>query len=43
MGHLIPTGTGYDCHRDTDIEFTVEEPEPVVAEEPPVPEAEIVA
>jgi DNA-directed RNA polymerase subunit beta' len=30
MGHLIPTGTGFDCHRDTEIEFTVEEPEPVV-------------
>jgi len=34
MGHLIPTGTGFYCHRDTEIEFTVEEPEPVVAEEP---------
>ena len=37
MGHLIPTGTGFDCHRDTEIEFTVDEPEPVV-EETPAPE-----
>jgi DNA-directed RNA polymerase subunit beta' len=28
MGHLIPAGTGFDTHRDVDIEFTVEEPEP---------------
>jgi DNA-directed RNA polymerase subunit beta' len=29
MGHLIPAGSGFDCHRDSEIEFTVEEPEPV--------------
>jgi len=29
MGHLIPAGSGFDCHRDADIEFTVEEPEPI--------------
>ena len=28
MGHLIPAGTGFYQHRDVDIEFTVEEPEP---------------
>ena len=28
MGHLIPAGTGFHQHRDVDIEFTVEEPEP---------------
>jgi DNA-directed RNA polymerase subunit beta' len=32
MGHLIPAGTGFDCHRDSEIEFTVEEPEPVFEE-----------
>lgn len=32
MGHLIPAGTGFDCHRDSEIEFTVEEPEPIVQE-----------
>ncbi|MGB6222159.1 MAG: DNA-directed RNA polymerase subunit beta', partial [Haloferula sp.] len=32
MGHLIPAGTGFDCHRDSEIEFTVEEPEPIVIE-----------
>ena len=35
MGHLIPAGTGFDTHRDSDIEFTVEEPEPQVEEEEP--------
>ena len=30
MGHLIPAGTGFPCHRDSEFEFTVEEPEPVV-------------
>ena len=30
MGHLIPAGTGFDIHRDSDFEFTVEEPEPIV-------------
>ena len=29
MGHLIPAGSGFDCHREADIEFTVEEPEPI--------------
>ncbi len=32
MGHLIPAGTGFHQHRDTQIEFTVEEPEPVQPE-----------
>jgi DNA-directed RNA polymerase subunit beta' len=32
MGHLIPAGTGFPCHRDSEFEFTVEEPEPVVHE-----------
>ncbi len=32
MGHLIPAGTGFDCHRDSEIEFTVEEPEPIIIE-----------
>ncbi|MGD7654559.1 MAG: DNA-directed RNA polymerase subunit beta', partial [Verrucomicrobiales bacterium] len=36
MGHLIPAGTGFPTHRDTEIEFTVEEPEPII-EEAPVP------
>ena len=35
MGHLIPAGTGFDTHRDVDIEFTVDEPEPQVEEEEP--------
>ncbi len=35
MGHLIPAGTGFDTHRDVEIEFTVEEPEPQVEEAPP--------
>ncbi|WP_035607070.1 DNA-directed RNA polymerase subunit beta' [Haloferula sp. BvORR071] len=34
MGHLIPAGSGFDCHRDSDIEFTVEEPEPLFVPEP---------
>ena len=34
MGHLIPAGTGFDTHRNVDIEFTVEEPEPIQEEEP---------
>ena len=29
MGHLIPAGTGFPCHRDSEFEFTVEEPEPI--------------
>jgi DNA-directed RNA polymerase subunit beta' len=32
MGHLIPAGTGFDRHRESEIEFTVEEPEPVLEE-----------
>ncbi|MFK7910876.1 MAG: DNA-directed RNA polymerase subunit beta', partial [Akkermansiaceae bacterium] len=32
MGHLIPAGTGFHQHRDTEIKFTVEEPEPVKEE-----------
>ena len=38
MGHLIPAGSGFDCHRDIEVEFTVEEPEPVFHE--PVEAAE---
>jgi hypothetical protein len=30
MGHLIPAGSGFHRHRDVEIEFTVEEPEPIV-------------
>jgi DNA-directed RNA polymerase subunit beta' len=30
MGHLIPAGTGFHCHRDATFEFTVEEPEPII-------------
>ena len=29
MGHLIPAGTGFTRHRELEVEFTVEEPEPV--------------
>ena len=32
MGHLIPAGTGFHCHRDSEFEFTVEEPEPIIPE-----------
>lgn len=35
MGHLIPAGTGFPSHKETDFEFTVEEPEPVVEEPSP--------
>jgi DNA-directed RNA polymerase subunit beta' len=35
MGHLIPAGTGFPCHRESEFEFTVEEPEPIIQ----VPEA----
>ena len=38
MGHLIPAGTGFHQHRDANIEFTVEEPEPI-QEEPAEGEA----
>ncbi|MCX6872506.1 MAG: DNA-directed RNA polymerase subunit beta' [Verrucomicrobia bacterium] len=30
MGHLIPAGSGFDCHRESKFEFTVEEPEPII-------------
>jgi hypothetical protein len=30
MGHLIPAGTGFPCHREREFEFTVEEPEPII-------------
>ena len=30
MGHLIPAGSGFHCHRDATFEFTVEEPEPII-------------
>ncbi|MCW1914380.1 DNA-directed RNA polymerase subunit beta' [Luteolibacter sp. GHJ8] len=33
MGHLIPAGSGFETHRDSDIEFTVEEPEPIFVPE----------
>jgi hypothetical protein len=26
---LIPAGTGFSRHRDLEVEFTVEEPEPI--------------
>ncbi|MGA0845603.1 MAG: DNA-directed RNA polymerase subunit beta', partial [Luteolibacter sp.] len=35
MGHLIPAGTGFPIHRDSEFEFTVEEPEPIVQTETP--------
>jgi DNA-directed RNA polymerase subunit beta' len=38
MGHLIPAGSGFETHRDSDIEFTVEEPEPIFV--PAAPEGE---
>jgi DNA-directed RNA polymerase subunit beta' len=39
MGHLIPAGTGFHHHRDSEFEFTVEEPEPII-EEPEILEDE---
>ena len=30
MGHLIPAGSGFHCHREATFEFTVEEPEPII-------------
>jgi DNA-directed RNA polymerase subunit beta' len=30
MGHLIPAGTGFMRHREVEVEFTVEEPEPII-------------
>jgi DNA-directed RNA polymerase subunit beta' len=41
MGHLIPAGSGFDCHREADIEFTVEEPEPIFI--PKEPEGDEIA
>jgi DNA-directed RNA polymerase subunit beta' len=35
MGHLIPAGSGFDCHREAEIEFTVEEPEPIFVPKEP--------
>jgi len=32
MGHLIPAGTGFPTHKNSDFEITVEEPEPIVEE-----------
>jgi len=32
LGHLIPAGTGFPVHKNSDFEMTVEEPEPVVEE-----------
>jgi len=33
MGHLIPAGTGFPAHKESSIQFNVEEPEPVFTEE----------
>ena len=33
MGHLIPAGTGFPTHKESEFEFTVEEPDPIVFEE----------
>ncbi|MFM2242074.1 MAG: DNA-directed polymerase subunit beta, partial [Verrucomicrobiota bacterium] len=41
MGHLIPAGTGFDRHRDSEIEFTVEEPEPIFEEPEIIDESDI--
>ncbi|MGC4015153.1 MAG: hypothetical protein QM755_11660 [Luteolibacter sp.] len=35
MGHLIPAGSGFETHRDVEVEFTVEEPEPIFHEAEP--------
>jgi len=40
MGHLIPAGTGFACHKDSDFELTVEEPEPIAPEPEEGAEAE---
>ena len=32
LGHLIPAGTGFPVHKNSDFEMMVEEPEPVVEE-----------
>jgi len=34
MGHLIPAGTGFPTHKNSDFEMTVEEPEPIQPETP---------
>ncbi|HEX5790476.1 MAG TPA: DNA-directed RNA polymerase subunit beta', partial [Luteolibacter sp.] len=41
MGHLIPAGTGFPSHRESDFEFTVEEPEPIVQTIEPGEEGEV--
>ena len=43
MGHLIPAGTGFPCHRDSEFEFTVEEPEPIVQTEESIEDQEDMA
>ena len=43
MGHLIPAGTGFPCHRDSEFEFTVEEPEPIVHTEESIEDQEDMA
>jgi DNA-directed RNA polymerase subunit beta' len=43
MGHQIPAGTGFPCHRDSEFEFTVEEPEPIVQTEESVEDQEDMA
>ena len=32
LGHLIPAGTGFPTHKNSEFEMTVEEPAPVVEE-----------
>jgi DNA-directed RNA polymerase subunit beta' len=43
MGHLIPAGTGFPNHRDSEFEFTVEEPEPIVQTREEIDEEDAVA
>ena len=43
MGHLIPAGTGFPIHRDSEFEFTVEEPEPIVHTEESIEDQEDMA
>jgi len=43
MGHLIPAGTGFPIHRDSEFEFTVEEPEPIVQTEESIEDQEDMA
>jgi len=33
LGHLIPAGTGFPDHKDSEFEMTVEEPAPIVEED----------